>query len=103
MPYFPTEHDWMLITRPTKIPMADRFPKVYAVNHLLPHTVYEHHGKSHKTKGKANTNRSNHKNGNNTPLSHQGRVDDPPVEQTASNSQPVEHANTKEMNPQIPI
>lgn len=34
MVYFPTEHDWTLATRPSKIPLEDRFPKHLAVNSL---------------------------------------------------------------------
>jgi hypothetical protein len=35
MPYFPTEHDWSLQTRPTKMPLIDKFPAKFAVNSLL--------------------------------------------------------------------
>jgi len=34
MPYFPTENDWTLETRPNKIPLDERFPSRYAVNSL---------------------------------------------------------------------
>jgi len=38
MPYFPTEHDWTLTERPSRIPLDKRFPGKYAVN-SLPSTV----------------------------------------------------------------
>jgi len=78
MLYFPTEHDWTLLTRPTKVPMADRLPKKYAVSSPFPQVNYDHRGAMQKTKGKANTNKGNHVNPNFTPLRHQRRVDDPP-------------------------
>lgn len=34
MPFFPAEQDWTLVTRPAKVPYADRFPAKYAVNSL---------------------------------------------------------------------
>jgi hypothetical protein len=34
MPYFPIEHDWSLQTRPTKMPLIDKFPAKFAVNSL---------------------------------------------------------------------
>ena len=34
MPYFPTEKDWTLETRPTRIPTDERFPAKFAVNSL---------------------------------------------------------------------
>ena len=34
MPFFPTEQDWTLVSRPNRIPLADRFPAAYAVNSL---------------------------------------------------------------------
>ena len=34
MVYFPTEHNWTLATRPSRIPLEDRFPKHLAVNSL---------------------------------------------------------------------
>ncbi|KAH9955353.1 hypothetical protein BC827DRAFT_1321218 [Russula dissimulans] len=37
MPFFPTEQDWTLMTKPIRIPLADRFPQKYAVN-SLPYT-----------------------------------------------------------------
>jgi hypothetical protein len=30
--YFPTEQDWMLTSRPSRIPLAERFPQHLAVN-----------------------------------------------------------------------
>jgi hypothetical protein len=30
MPYFPSEQDWTLITRPARIPLEERFPDRYA-------------------------------------------------------------------------
>jgi hypothetical protein len=83
--------------------MADRFPKKYTVNHVLPHTVYEHHSKPCKAKGKTNTNRVNPDNVNDTPLRHWERADDPPAKQTVDNSQPLEYANTDETNLQPPF
>ena len=37
MPYFPSEQDWSLITRPHRMPLADKFPAKFAVN-SLPYT-----------------------------------------------------------------
>ncbi len=34
MPYFPTDQDWTLITRPSRVPLEERFPKHLAVNAL---------------------------------------------------------------------
>jgi len=34
MPFFPTEHDWMLTVRPHRIPLDECFPGVYTVNSL---------------------------------------------------------------------
>jgi hypothetical protein len=34
MPYFSTEQDWMLTTRPNRIPLEECFPKHLAVNSL---------------------------------------------------------------------
>ena len=34
MPFFPTDEDWTLVSRPGRIPLADRFPAAYAVNSL---------------------------------------------------------------------
>ena len=34
MPFFPAEQDWTLVTRPSRVPMAERFPATYAVNSL---------------------------------------------------------------------
>ena len=34
MPFFPTEQEWTLVSRPIRIPLADRFPVAYAVNSL---------------------------------------------------------------------
>ena len=34
MPFFPAEQDWMLASRPNKIPYEERFPASYAVNSL---------------------------------------------------------------------
>jgi hypothetical protein len=34
MPFFPTDQDWTLVTRPSRIPMEERFPASYAVNSL---------------------------------------------------------------------
>ena len=32
MPYFPTDQDWTLVTRPSKVPLDVQFPKHLAVN-----------------------------------------------------------------------
>ena len=32
--YFPTKQDWMLTTKPSRIPLSERFPKQFAVNSL---------------------------------------------------------------------
>jgi len=34
MPFYPTEHNWMLTARPHRIPLDERFPGRYAVNSL---------------------------------------------------------------------
>ena len=34
MPFFPARQDWTLVTRPSRVPMAERFPTAYAVNSL---------------------------------------------------------------------
>jgi len=34
MPFFPTEQDWTLVSRPIRIPLEERFPAAYAVNSL---------------------------------------------------------------------
>jgi hypothetical protein len=34
MPFFPTDQDWTLITRPSRVPLAERFPTTFAVNRL---------------------------------------------------------------------
>ena len=31
MPFFPTEQDWTLVSRPSRIPLEERFPEAYAV------------------------------------------------------------------------
>jgi hypothetical protein len=38
MVYFPTEQEWTLTTRPSRIPLEERFPQRYAVNSLPPAT-----------------------------------------------------------------
>ena len=43
MPFFPTEQDWTLTTRPIRIPLDERFPQRFAVN-SLPHTGSKAHG-----------------------------------------------------------
>jgi hypothetical protein len=42
MVYFPTEQEWTLTTRPSRIPPEERFPQLYAVN-SLPSAVYKPH------------------------------------------------------------
>jgi hypothetical protein len=34
LPFFPTDEDWMLTTRPDKIPLENRFPQHFAVNSI---------------------------------------------------------------------
>ena len=34
MPFFPTEQDWTLVSRPSRIPLENRFPAAYAVNSI---------------------------------------------------------------------
>ncbi len=34
MPFYPTEQDWTLVSRPIRIPLEERFPAAYAVNSL---------------------------------------------------------------------
>ena len=34
LPFFPTDEEWTLTTRPDKIPLEDRFPQQYAVNSI---------------------------------------------------------------------
>ena len=34
MPFFPTEQEWTLVSRPNRIPLDERFPAAYAVNDL---------------------------------------------------------------------
>lgn len=38
MLFFPVEQDWTLVTRPSRIPLGDRFPATYAVNSLPIHS-----------------------------------------------------------------
>ena len=68
MPFFPMEHDWMLISRLAKIPMEERFPQRFAVNTPLPQAVYA----SKKAPPKHNSKHTRHKgnlvNPNQTPL-----------------------------------
>jgi len=34
MPFFPTDQDWTLVSRPSRIPLEERFPATFAVNSL---------------------------------------------------------------------
>ena len=34
MPFFPTDQDWTLVSRPSRIPLEERFPTAYAVQSL---------------------------------------------------------------------
>ena len=34
MPFFPTDQDWTMVSRPSRIPLENRFPAAYAVNSL---------------------------------------------------------------------
>jgi hypothetical protein len=105
MPYFPTEHDWTLITRPAKVPLADRFPKKYAVNSPLPRAVYGNRGRTHqpahRERGKTGANKGSYENANHTPLGTRARRVDPPdnqAGQTAHDDQTLEYADTDEMH-----
>jgi hypothetical protein len=51
MPSFPIKQDWSLLTRPHKIPLADKFPAKFAVN-SLPYTDNKCHGPAPLQHGK---------------------------------------------------
>jgi len=58
MPYFPMEHDWTLMVRPSSIPLEDRFPARFTVNALpmmgswqqVPRTCQQHRGQRYNAK-----------------------------------------------------
>ena len=52
LPYFPTDEDWTLTTRPDSIPLDSRFPKRYAVNSLPPTATAKQMRFQHQTRGK---------------------------------------------------
>jgi hypothetical protein len=65
MPYFPTDNDWTLVTRPERIPLDERFPKKYTVN-SLPFAANRHLGlapKNSRTRGKGTKKRATDKRG----------------------------------------
>jgi len=35
MPFYPAEQDWILSSRPNRVPLEERFPATFAVNSLL--------------------------------------------------------------------
>jgi len=53
MPFFPTEQDWTLVSRPNRIPLEDRFPAAYAVN-SLPYPTAKPPGGGPQRRAKAN-------------------------------------------------
>lgn len=111
MPFYPTEHDWTLITRPAKIPLEDRFPKQYVVSNAphpehrqrdatrrMPQGTQERTG-APKGKGKQT-------NPNFTPLGHRKGEGEPPVGSilwmAERDNSVLDYDNTDESNPLAP-
>jgi hypothetical protein len=53
MPFYPTDQDWTLVSRPSRIPLEQRFPTAYAVN-SLPYTAAKPAGAAPQRKSTAN-------------------------------------------------
>ena len=51
MPYFPSEQDWSLLSRPHGMPLADKFPAKFAVNYM-PYTDNKRPGTAPFQRGK---------------------------------------------------
>jgi hypothetical protein len=64
MPFFPAEQDWTLVTRPSRVPLEERFPKSYAVNSLPPSIVRN----SSRKRGNAPAGKPHPENPNRIPL-----------------------------------
>jgi len=84
MPYFPTEHNWTLMVRPSSIPLEDRFPARFTINTLpmmggwqqVPRTHQQHRGQRGNTRG-----RNGHDNPN--------RIQIPPAHKREEGELPV--------------
>jgi len=103
MLFFPTEHDWTLITRPAKVLMADRFPQKFAVNAPLPHAIYTNSRAPPKPKGRYTGRKGIPDNPNQTPLGICAMVANPTNPQvgplnTEADSQTLEYLNDDEPN-----
>ena len=86
MQFFPAEQDWTFTTRPSRIPLADRFPATYAVN-SLPLTGARN---TQRRKGSNPAGKPSQENPNRIPV---------PANNRFSNKEPGELANDEEGMP----
>jgi hypothetical protein len=108
MPYFPTENDWTFTTRPSRIPLDQRFPSKYAVNSLVTANS-KHPGLApHPPRGnqrRGPTDKRLHGNPNLIPLTRRREENDPPSNEEpwldGHDGTPIETENTDETHPHI--